>query len=67
MQTEVSTDSLYKSTRRFALGRRSVSYCLQRLFQTHTNKTVGSNTLFGNDRLQTDENVIQYALYDILL
>jgi len=37
------------------------------VFQTHSNKTVGSNTLFRHNTLQTNKNVIQYALYGVLL
>ena len=67
MQTEVSTDSLDDSTRRllgdgivFGIGCNTV-------LQTHSNKTVGSNTLFGRNTLQTNKNVIQYTLYGVLL
>ena len=58
MQTEVSTDSLYESTRHlFGDG---VVFRI-------AYKTVGSNTLFGHSTLQTNENVIQYTLYEVLL
>ena len=67
MQTEVSTDSLYDSTRRLlgdGVGFRSA---YNTVLQTHSNKTVGSNTLFGHNALQTNKNVIQYVLYGVLL
>ena len=57
MQTEVSTDSLYDSTRRL-LGDGVV---FRIAYNTVFHKTVGSNTLFGHNRLQTNENIIQYA------
>ena len=67
MQTEVSTDSFDYSTRRL-LGDGVVfrSAC-STVFQTHSNKTVGSNTLFRHNTLQTNKNVIEYALYGVLL
>ena len=67
MQTEVSTDSLDDSTRRLLGDDVVFRIAYNTVFQTHSNKTVGSNTLFGHNALQTNENVIQYVLYDILL
>ena len=52
MQTEVSTDSLYKSTRHL-LGDGVVFRIAY--------KTVGSNTLFGHNALKRNNNVIQYT------
>jgi hypothetical protein len=67
MQTEVSTDSLYDSTRRL-LGD-GVVFCIayNTVFQTHLHNTVGSNLLFQHNTLNTNKNIILYALYDILL
>ena len=67
MQTEVSTDSLYDSTRRLLGDGVVFRIAYNTVFKTHSNKTVGSNTLFGHNALQTNENVIQYALYGVLL
>ena len=58
MQTEVSKDSLFKSARRL-LGDGVVLRIAY--------KTVGSKTLFGHGTLQRNNNVIQYALYGVLL
>jgi len=67
MQTEVSTDSLYDSTRRLLGDGVVFRIAYNTVLRTHSNKTVGSNTLFGHNALQTNENVIQYALYGVLL
>ena len=67
MQTEVSRDSLDDSTRRLLGDGVVFRIAYNTVFQTHSNKTVGSNTLFGLSILQTNENVIQYALYGVLL
>ena len=67
MQTEVSTDSLDDSTRRLLGDGVVFRIAYNTVFRTHSNKTVGSNTLFGHNALQTNENVIQYALYGVLL
>jgi hypothetical protein len=67
MQTEVSTDSLDDSTRRLLGDGVVFRIAYNTVFQTHSNKTVGSNTLFGRNRLQTNKNVIQYGLYGVLL
>ena len=67
MQTEVSTDRLDDSTRRLLGDGVVFRIAYNTVFQTHSNKTVGSNTLFGRNRLQTNKNVIQYALYGVML
>ena len=67
MQTEVSTDSLDDSTSRLLGDSVVFRIAYNTAFQTHSNKTVGSNTLFRHNTLQINKNVIQYALYDILL
>ena len=67
MQTEVSTDSLDDSTRRLLGDGVVFRMAYNTVFQTYSNKTVGSNTLFQHNTLQTNKNVILYALYDILL
>ena len=67
MQTEVSTDSLDDSTRRLLGDGVVFRIAYNKVFQTHSNKTVGSNTLVGHNALQTNKNVIQYALYGVLL
>ena len=67
MQTEVSTDSLYDSTRRLLGDGVVFRIACNAVFQTHSNKTVGSNTLFRHNTPQTNKNVIQYALYGVLL
>ena len=65
MQTEVSTDRLDDSTRRL-LGDGVVFHiAYNTVFQTHSNKAVGSNTLFGHNTLQRNKNVIEYILSDI--
>ena len=58
MQTEVSTDSLDDSTRRLLGDGVVFRITYNIVFQTHSNKTVGSNTLFGQNALQRNENVI---------
>ena len=65
MHTEVSTDSLYERTRRLLGDGVVFRIAYDTVFQTHSNKTVGSNTLFGHNALQTNENVIEYILSDI--
>jgi len=67
MQTEVSTDSLDDSTRRLLGDGVVFRIACNTVFQTHSNKTVGSNTLFGNNALQTNENVREHTLYGVLL
>jgi hypothetical protein len=67
MQTEVSTDSLDDSTRRLLGDGVVFRIAYNTACQTHSNKTVGLNTLFGHNALQTNKNVIQYALYGVLL
>ena len=67
MQTEVSTDSLDDSTHRLLGDGVVFRIAYNTVFKTHSNKTVGSNTLFGHNALQTNENVIQYTLYGVLL
>ena len=67
MQTEVSTDSLDDSTRRLLGDSVVFRIAYNTVFQTHSNKTVGSNTLFGRNTLQTNENVIEHTLYGVLL
>ena len=67
MQTEVSTDSLYDSTRRLLGDGVVFRIAYNTVFQTHSKKTVGSNTLFGRNTLQTNENVIELVLYGVLL
>jgi len=67
MQTEVSRDSLDDSTRRLLGDGVVFRIAYNTVFQTHSNKTVGSNTLFGHNALQTNKNVIQYTLYGVLL
>ena len=67
MQTEVSTDSLDDSTRRLLGDGVVFRIAYNTVLQTHSNQTVGSNTLFGHNALQTNENVIQYTLYGVLL
>jgi len=67
MQTEVSTDSLDDSTRRL-LGYGIVfRIAYKDCFKHIQTKQWVSNTLFGHYTLQTDENVIQYVLYGVLL
>ena len=51
MQTEVSTDSLDDSTRRLLGDGVVFRIAYNTVFQTHSNKTVGSNTLFGHNAL----------------
>jgi hypothetical protein len=67
MQTEVSRDSLDDSTRRLLGDGVVFRIACNTVFQTHSNKTVGSNTLFRHNTLQINENVILLVLYDILL
>ena len=67
MQTEVSTDSLYDSTRRLLGDGVVFRIAYNAVFQTHSNKTVGSNTLFGRNRLQANKNVREHTLYGVLL
>ncbi len=67
MQTEVSRDSLDDSTRRLLGDGVVFRIAWNTVFQAHSNKRVGSNTLFGHNALQTNENIIQLVLYDILL
>ena len=67
MQTEVSTDSLDDSTRRLLGDGVVFRIAYNTVSQTHSNKTVGSNTLFGRNKLQTNENVIEHTLYGVLL
>ena len=67
MQTEVSTDSLYDSTRRLLGDGVVFRIAYNTVFQTHSHKTVGSNTHFEHNTLNTNENVILLVLYDILL
>ena len=67
MQTEVSTDSLYDSTRRLLGDGVVFRIAYNTVFQTHLDRTVGSNTLFGRNTLQTNENVIEHTLYGVLL
>ena len=51
MQTEVSTDSLDDSTRRLLGDGVVFRIACNAVLQTHSNKTVGSNTLFGHNAL----------------
>jgi hypothetical protein len=67
MQTEVSRDSLDDSTRRLLGDGVVFRIACNTVLQTHSNKTVGSNTLFRHNTLQINENVILLVLYDILL
>ena len=67
MQTEVSTDRLDDSTRSLLGDGVVFRIAYNTVFQIHSNKTVGSNTLFGHNALPTNENVIQYTLYGVLL
>ena len=67
MQTEVSTNRLDNSTRRLLGDGVVFRIAYNTVFQTHSNKTVGSNILFRHNTLQTNENVIQYTLYGVLL
>ena len=67
MQTEVSRDSLDDSTRRLLGDGVVFRIAYNTVLQIHSNKTVGSNTLFGHNALQTNKNVIQYVLYGVLL
>jgi hypothetical protein len=67
MQTEVCTDSLDDSTRRLLGDGVVFRIAYNTVFQTHSNKTVGSNTLFGHNRLQTNKNVREHTLYEVLL
>ena len=67
MQTEVSTDSSYDSTRRLLGDGVVFRIACNTVFQTHSNKTVGSNTLFGHNALQTNKNVREHTLYGVLL
>ena len=59
MQTEVSNDSFDYSTRRLLGDGVVFRVAYNTVFQTHSNKTVGSNTLFRHNTLQTNKNVIQ--------
>ena len=59
MQTEVSTDSLDDSTRRLLGDGVVFRIACNTVFQTHSNNTVGSNTLFGHNILQINKNVTQ--------
>ncbi len=67
MQTEVSTDSLYDSTRRLLGDGVVFRIAYNTVFQTHANKTGGLNTQCGHNALQKNNNVIQYVLYGVLL
>jgi hypothetical protein len=55
MQTEVSTNSLDDSTRRLLGDGVVYRIACNTVFQTHSIKTVGSNTLFGHNTLQTNK------------
>ena len=59
MQTEVSNDSFDYSTRRLLGDGVVFRIAYNTVLQTHSNKTVSSNTLFEHNTLPTNTNPIQ--------